>query len=56
MTGVGYLVGAALLGTGMVAATLAFLLEPTRQRCQRIFFASLIYHPLLLGLMVASAF
>lgn len=56
MTNGAYLIGAALLGTGMVATTLAFLLEPTRRRCQRVFFASLIYHPLLLGLLVAGAF
>ena len=56
MTGLTYLVGATILGIGMVAATLAFFLQPTRRACHRVFFASLLYHPLLLGLMVASAF
>ena len=56
LTGLTYLVGAAILGLGMVMTTLAFLVEPTRSRCHRVFFASLVYHPLLLGLMVLSAF
>ena len=51
-----YLIGALVLGVTMVGATLAFLLDPTRQRCNRVFLGSLIYHPLLLGLMVAGAF
>lgn len=56
MTGLAYAVGAGLLGIGMVAVTTAFLLKPTRQRCRRVFFGSLLYHPILLGLMVAGAF
>ena len=55
MTNTAYLVGAALLGLGMVAVTLGFLLDPTRQRCRRVFFGSLLYHPLLLTLMVIGA-
>lgn len=51
-----YLAGALLLGAAMVAAALAFLLDPTKQRCNRVFLGSLLYHPLLLGLMVAGAF
>lgn len=56
MAGRGYLVGALLLGATMLAATVAFLRNPTRQRCNRVFLGSLLYHPLLLGLMVAGAF
>lgn len=55
MTGGGYLIGATVLGIGMVAVTLAFLQKPTNQRCRRVFFGSLIYHPVLLGLMVLGA-
>ena len=55
MAGMFYLVGAAVLGLGMVTVTLGFLLDPTRQRCRRVFVGSLLYHPLLLALMVAGA-
>lgn len=55
MAGRIYLVGAVLLGTAMLAATVAFLRDPTRQRCNRVFLGSLLYHPLLLGLMVVGA-
>ena len=55
MAGTLYLVGAAALGAAMVAATLGFLFDPTPQRCNRVFAGSLLYHPLLLGLMVAGA-
>ena len=55
MAGTLYLVGAVVLGLGMVAVTLAFLLDPTRQRCRRVFVGSLLYHPGLLVLMVAGA-
>ena len=55
MAGNVYLAGALALGTGMVAVCIAFLVNPTRQRCQRVFVGSLLYHPLLLGLMVAGA-
>ena len=55
MTGSFYLAGALILGTGMVAVTLAFLLKPTKQRCSHVFLGSLLYHPLLLGAMVAGA-
>lgn len=55
MAGMFYLAGAAVLGLGMVAVTLGFLLDPTRQRCRRVFVGSLLYHPLLLALMVAGA-
>jgi len=55
MTGNLYVVGALVLGVGMVAVTLAFLRKPTKQRCSRVFLGSLLYHPLLLGAMVAGA-
>lgn len=55
MAGTLYLTGAALLGTAMIAATLGFRLDPTRQRCNRVFVGSLLYHPLLFALMVAGA-
>jgi len=55
MTGNLYLAGALVLGTGMVAVTVAFRLRPTRQRCSRVFLGSLLYHPLLLATMVAGA-
>lgn len=54
MAGVVYLAGALVLGGGMVAVCVAFLVNPTGQRCQRVFLGSLLYHPLLLGLMVAG--
>ncbi len=55
MAGLVYLFGALLLGAAMLAAAVAFLRNPTRQRCNRVFLGSLVYHPLLLGLMVAGA-
>lgn len=54
MAGAVYLAGAVILGLGMVAVTVAFLLDPTRQRCRRVFVGSLLYHPVLLALMVAG--
>ena len=55
MSGNVYLVGALLLGGGMLAVTVAFLVKPTKQRCSRVFLGSLLYHPLLLAAMVAGA-
>ena len=55
MAGTLYLAGAVVLGLGMIAVTLAFSLDPTRQRCRRVFVGSLLYHPVLLALMVAGA-
>lgn len=55
MSGDLYLACAVALGCGMLAATIAFMLKPTRQRCGRVFLGSLLYHPLLLGAMVAGA-
>lgn len=55
MAGRVYLAGAIVLGIGLVAVCFAFRIHPSRQRCQRVFVSSLLYHPLLLGLMVAGA-
>ena len=55
MAGLLYLIGAILLGAAMIAATISFQRDPTRQRCNRIFVGSLAYHPMLLGLLVAGA-
>ncbi|MCY3808306.1 MAG: heme o synthase [Gemmatimonadetes bacterium] len=51
-----YAVAALVLGGGMVAVTLAFLLGRTARRGRRVFVASLLYHPLLLAALVAGAF
>lgn len=56
MAGNAYLGAAILLGAGMIAVSVAFLRNPTRQNCNRVFVGSLLYHPLLLGTMVAGAF
>ena len=55
LTGVVYLIGALVLGTLMLAATLGASLEMTRPRARRVFLGSLLYQPLLLGLMLADA-
>ena len=55
MSGNVYLAGALVLGGGMLAVTVGFLLKPTKQRCSRVFLGSLLYHPLLLAAMVAGA-
>lgn len=55
MSGNVYLAGALVLGGGMLAVTVAFLVKPSKQRCSRVFLGSLLYHPLLLAAMVAGA-
>ncbi len=55
MSGRAYLAGALVLGLALLAATIAFRLEPTGRRCSGVFFGSLAYHPLLLTAMVADA-
>lgn len=55
MTGGPYLPGTLALGLAMTAASAAFLVKPTRRRCRRVFVGSLLYHPLLLGLMAFGA-
>lgn len=55
MTREPYSFAALVLGLALVAASAAFWLAPSRRRCRRVFLGSLLYHPLLLGSMVASA-
>ena len=52
LTGVIYMGGALVLGAMMLALTSAAASEMTRQRARRVFLGSLLYQPLLLGLMV----
>ena len=54
LTGVLYLLGALLLGALMLGATASAALEMTRPRARRVFLGSLLYQPLLLGLMLAD--
>lgn len=51
-TGNVYLVGATLLGVGFLGTAVAAAREMTDQKARRVFFASLLYHPILLALMV----
>ena len=52
LTGRVYMGGALVLGVLMLALTSAAASEMTRQRARRVFLGSLLYQPLLLGLMV----
>ena len=52
MAGVIYLSGALLLGTLFVVCAIKFSRQLTRARARTLFFASILYLPLLLGLMV----
>jgi heme o synthase len=52
ISGAPYLAGALLLGGGFLATTLGLLAGATEQRARRIFFGSILYLPLLLGLLV----
>ncbi len=47
-----YLIGASLLGVGMVLYSLKLLFSPTRNNARSVLFASLIYLPCVLGLLV----
>lgn len=51
-TGTVYLVGATVLGLGFLGTAVAAAREMTDEKARRVFFASLLYHPILLGLMV----
>jgi protoheme IX farnesyltransferase len=46
-----YLIGAVLLGLGFITSALLFSLERTHVRAKGLFYASILYLPLLLGLM-----
>jgi len=52
LTGNAYLVGALLLGGALLATSAVVLRRPTDRDARRLFFASVIYLPLLLVLMV----
>lgn len=52
LTGLPYAVGATLLGLGFAATATFAALDLTDERARRVFLTSLLYHPLLLGLMV----
>jgi protoheme IX farnesyltransferase len=52
MTGPVYAAGALVLGAGFIIAAWQFSAQLTRARARRLFFASILYLPLLLGLMV----
>ena len=51
-TGTPYLVGASLIGLLFLAAAIGAAREMTDHNARRVFFASLLYQPLLLGLML----
>jgi protoheme IX farnesyltransferase len=52
LVGAGYLVGAVVLGLAFLAVALRFSRDMTRQRTLHLFFMSILYLPLLLGLLV----
>jgi protoheme IX farnesyltransferase len=52
LTDVCYLAGALVLGAGFLLATLRFANQLSRPSARMLFFASILYHPLLVGLMV----
>lgn len=51
-TGSAYAVGAVVLGLAFAATAIAAARSLTDERARRVFLGSLLYHPLLLGLMV----
>ncbi|MDX1646559.1 MAG: heme o synthase [Longimicrobiales bacterium] len=51
-TGVSYLVGASVLGGAFIATAIAACRKMSEESARRVFFASLLYHPFLLGLML----
>lgn len=52
MTGRIYLLGALVLGTAFIGFALLFACELTLRRARQLFFTSILYLPLLMGLMV----
>ena len=52
MAGAGYLVAAVLLGAGFLGFGIAFAADRSRERATRLFRASIIYLPILLGILV----
>jgi len=51
-TGTPYLLGATVLGVAFLGTAVAAARELTEGSARAVFFASLLYHPLLLGLML----
>jgi heme O synthase-like polyprenyltransferase len=54
MAGRIYFFGAFALGLGMVGVAVAMQLRPERATARRLFFASILYLPLLLALLCLS--
>jgi len=54
LTGWVYAAGATLLGLGFLTRAVAAARDLTESAARRVFFGSLLYHPLLLCLMVAD--
>jgi protoheme IX farnesyltransferase len=54
LAGAGYLAGAVALGLGFLALAVRFARELSLTRARQLFFASIIYLPLLLGLMALA--
>jgi heme O synthase-like polyprenyltransferase len=51
-TGTPYLVGATAIGLAFLATAVSASLDMTDQRARRVFFASLLYQPILLCLLL----
>ena len=54
LAGNGYLVAAILLGAGFLGFGIAFAADRSRKRATRLFRASIIYLPILLGILVLA--
>lgn len=54
LTGTVYLTGAMLLGLAMLAMAVAAAADMNRRRARRVFLGSLLYQPLLLGLLLVD--
>ncbi len=54
VSGLSFLIGSLLLGLAFLALAINFLRDRSRLAARRLFFASIMYLPLLLGLMVAD--
>jgi protoheme IX farnesyltransferase len=54
MNGLVYLIGALLVDGAMLFFAMQFLTQRERSSARRLFFASIVYLPLLLGLMVCT--
>ncbi len=54
-TGTPYLVGASLAGAAFLLASIGAARDMTEANARRVFFASLLYHPIVMGLMLFDA-